>query len=142
VISLRLSLDFLWISVTTLCVVAKRVSETVLVSVFYFIAGVFSLTFVLRDCNSSIPVEVSGQVPLQITDRCVHGKFQIDFQGNNFPINATVCPCTTSFCNSGAITLGGTAGTGSPPSSSSRNPSTPTQTVSTTSESTRMPQGR
>lgn len=60
---------------------------------------------------------VADQVPIQITDHCVHGKFSYFYErfGVNVQITATVCPCTTSFCNSGAITLGGTAGTGSPP---------------------------
>ena len=83
----------------------------------YSVAGDFlSITVVLRDCRSEIPVEAAGQIPIKITDQCFHVSFNYDYEGINLPINGTVCPCFTSLCNAGNITFGGTAGSGSPSS--------------------------
>lgn len=92
------------------------------------------LTAVFRDCNATIEslLTAAGQVPVKIPDRCVHGNFDYHYQqlGVTISVNATICPCFSSLCNAGDITLGGTAGTGSPPP-----PPTTMTTTSTTATS-------
>ena len=78
----------------------------------FSIAGVLT-TGVLRDCKKNIPVE--------ITDSCIHGTFDYVYRGLPLTITGTICPCFASLCNVGNITLGGAAGTGTPPSTTHQN---------------------
>ena len=72
------------------------------------------VTAVVRDCNSSIPLQTARQVT--ITDRCLHDTFNYLYQRiYTIQVEATVCPCFASLCNAGNITLGQTVGTRSPP---------------------------
>ena len=73
---------------------------------------------VLRGCISSIPAEYAALIPAKIpTDRCERGVHNYFYKPLEItvPFNFTYCPCTTSLCNAGDISLGGTAGTGTPP---------------------------
>ena len=58
----------------------------------------------LRGCNSSIPVQAAGKLPV-IADQCVHGMFNYMYQHKSLKVEATVCACHTDFCNDGNITL-------------------------------------
>ena len=74
-------------------------------------------------------------MPVEITDRCVHGNFDYYYEQLRVTIsvNATICPCFSSLCNAGDIALGGTAGTGSPPTTTTTTTTTTTMTTTTTS---------
>ena len=76
------------------------------------------MTAVVRDCNSSIPLQAAQHV--RITDRCVHGTFKYLYQGFSLQVDATICPCFTSLCNTGSITLGNTGS----PVTTTRRPTT------------------
>jgi len=71
---------------------------------------------VLRGCLNNFWVQVPD-----ISNDCVHGIMNYTNEGLSVQANATVCPCTTDYCNAGDIELGGSAGTVTPPNGGSVN---------------------